>query len=139
LFFFNQDSTSSEIFTTLSGVTSSVIFSESNVTPIKVIFVVGVTALSTDSSKPEDINNSLKVSYARVPGKKFGNFLAQNLILSGTLAFYRIVNISNDQQMSLIITLFRSFNSSFQKCRLKIANRDWKMFHGELSAAVNKY
>ena len=40
-----------------------------------------------------------------VPGKKFGNFLAQNLILPGTLAFYRIVNISNDQQMSLIITL----------------------------------
>jgi hypothetical protein len=59
-----QDSTSSEIFTTLSGVTSSVIFSESNVTPIKVIFVVGVTALSTDSSKPQDINNSLNVSYA---------------------------------------------------------------------------
>jgi hypothetical protein len=27
----------------------------------------------------------------RVPGKKFGNFLAQNLILPGTLAFYRIV------------------------------------------------
>jgi hypothetical protein len=29
--------------------------------------------------------------------------------------------------------------SSFQKYRLKIANRQWKMFHGELSAAVNKY
>jgi hypothetical protein len=43
-FFFNQDSTSSEISTTLSGVTSSVIFSESNVTPKTVIFVVGVTA-----------------------------------------------------------------------------------------------
>jgi hypothetical protein len=35
------------------------------------------------------------------------------------------VNISNDQQMSLI-SHFRSFNSSFQKCRLKIANREWK-------------
>ena len=34
---------------------------------------------------------------------------------------------------------FRSFNSSFQKCRLKIAKREWKIFHGELSAAVNKY
>jgi hypothetical protein len=44
----NQDSTSSEISTTLYGVTSSVIFSESNVTPKKVIFVVGVTALSAD-------------------------------------------------------------------------------------------
>jgi hypothetical protein len=32
-------------------------------------------------------------SNARVPGKKFGNFLAQNLILPGTLAIYRIVNI----------------------------------------------
>jgi hypothetical protein len=71
-------------------------------------------------------------------GKKFGNFLAQNLILPGTLAFYRIVNISNDQQMS-IISHFRRFNSSFQKCRVKIANHEWKMFHGELSAAVNKY
>jgi hypothetical protein len=47
----------SEISTTLSGVTSSVIFSESNVTPKKVIFVVGVTALSTDSSKPQDIQH----------------------------------------------------------------------------------
>jgi hypothetical protein len=43
--------------------------------------------------------------YARVPGKikfyakKFPNFLP------GTLVFYRIVNISNDQQMLLIITL----------------------------------
>ena len=64
--------------------------------------------------------------------KKFPNFLP------GTLAFYRIVNISNDQQMSLI-SHFRSFNSSFQKCRLKIAKREWKMFHGELSAAVTKY
>jgi hypothetical protein len=68
----------------------------------------------------------------------FGNFLAQNLILPEALAFYRNVNISNDQQMSLI-SHFRSFNSSFQKCRMKIANREWKMFHGELSAAVNKY
>jgi hypothetical protein len=34
---------------------------------------------------------------------------------------------------------FFFFNSSFQKCRLKIGNREWKMFHGELSAAVNKY
>jgi hypothetical protein len=42
--------------------------------------------------------------------KKFQNFLP------GTLAFYRIVNISNDQQMSLI-SHCRSFNSSFQKCR----------------------
>ena len=74
----------------------------------------------------------------KITSKKFGNFLAQNLILPGTLAFYRIVNISNDQQMSLI-SHFRSFISSFQKCRLKIANRKWKMFHGELSAAVNKY
>jgi hypothetical protein len=73
-----------------------------------------------------------------VPGKKFGNFLAQNLILPGTFAIYRIVNIWNDQQMSLI-SHFRSFNLSFQKCRLKIANREWKMFHGELSAAANKY
>ena len=38
-----------------------------------------------------------------------------------------------------LISHFRSFNSSFQKCRLKIANREWKMFHGELSAAANKY
>jgi hypothetical protein len=50
--------------------------------------------------------------------KKFPNFLP------GTLAFYRIVNIWNDQQMSLI--------SHF-------ANREGKMFHGELSAAANKY
>ena len=37
--------------------------------------------------------------------KSSGIFLAQSLILPGTLAFYRIVNISNDQQMSLISTL----------------------------------
>jgi hypothetical protein len=49
--------------------------------------------------------------------REFGNFLAQNLILPGTLAIYRIVNIWNDQQMSLI-SHFRSFNSSFQTCRL---------------------
>ena len=76
--------------------------------------------------------------FPRVPGKikfcakKFPNFLP------ATLAIYRIVNIWNDQQMSLI-SHFRSFNSSFQKCRLKIANREWKMFLGELSAAANKY
>jgi hypothetical protein len=85
-----------------------------------------------------DKHNVVQSHYARVPGKKFGNFLAQNLILPGTLAIYRIVNIWNDQQMSLI-SHFRSFNSSFQKCHLKIANREWKMFHGELSAAANKY
>ena len=49
------------------------------------------------------INNILQLSMYHC--KKFGNFLAQNLTLPGTLAFYRIVNISNDQQMSLIITL----------------------------------
>jgi hypothetical protein len=65
-------------------------------------------------------------------------FTAADNSLPGTLAFYRIVNISNDQQMSLI-SHFRSFNSSFKKCRLKFANREWKMFHGELSAAANKY
>ena len=68
----------------------------------------------------------------------FGKLLVQNLILPGTLAIYHIVNIRNVQQMSLI-SRFRSFYSSFQKCRLKIANREWKMFYGELSAAANKY
>jgi hypothetical protein len=37
----------------------------------------------------------LEMGLYRVPGKKFGNFLGQNLILPGTLAFYPIVNISN--------------------------------------------
>jgi hypothetical protein len=41
--------------------------------------------------------------------------------------------------MNILANNHTSFNSSFQKCRLKIANREWKMFHGELSAAVNKY
>ena len=73
-----------------------------------------------------------------VPGKiKFSAKKIPNF-LPGTLAIYRIVNIWNDQQMSLI-SHFRGFNSSFKKCRLKIANREWKMFHEELSAAVNKY
>jgi hypothetical protein len=46
--------------------------------------------------KSEDKKDGSKIKFC---AKKFPNFLP------GTLAFYRIVNISNDQQMSLIITL----------------------------------
>jgi hypothetical protein len=72
------------------------------------------------SFNPSDVENTSPQWHAfKFCAKTFPN------ILPGTLAFYRIVNISNDQQMSLI-SHFRSFNSSFQKCRLKIANREWK-------------
>ena len=69
---------------------------------------------------------------------KSSGICCRKILFTGTLAIYRIVNIWNDQQMSLI-SHFRSINSSFQKFRLKIANREWKIFHGELSAAANIY
>ena len=51
----------------------------------------------------------------------------------------KIVKIHRYLWTGPYVAPFFFFNSSFQKCRLKIANREWKMFHGELSAAVNKY
>jgi hypothetical protein len=59
---------------------------------------------TTADNSPWNIFFNFRTHLAEVSGKKFGNFLAQNLILPGTLAFYRIVNISNDLQMLLIIT-----------------------------------
>ena len=57
--------------------------------------------------------------------KKFPNFLP------GTLAFYRIVNISNDQQMSLINTLpylsFKFSKMSSENRKMLVENALWRV------------
>jgi hypothetical protein len=61
----------------------------------KVIFVVGVTALSTDSSEPQDINDSPKVSYAFQPfslplGLRSSAQICQRITTSITFMYFKL-------------------------------------------------